>query len=125
VLPIYAVMRRIDLRLMEAASISGARPVRAFFRIYLPLTLPGIYAAAVLAFTLGLGFYITPALLGGPRNTLISQLIAAQIGEQLNFASGSAMAVILLILTGLAFAVFGLLQKLGRQRLAVAGMMPS
>jgi len=122
VLPIYAVMRRIDHRLMDAASISGARPVRAFCRVYFPLSLPGVYAAAVLAFTLGLGFYITPALLGSSRNTMIGQLIAEQIGEQLNFEAGSAMAVILLILTGMAFGFFGVVQWLGKQRLALTGM---
>jgi ABC-type spermidine/putrescine transport system permease subunit I len=115
VLPIYAVMRRIDLTLLDAASISGARPLRIFWRVYLPLTLPGVYAAMVLCFTLALGFYITPALLGGPRNTLIGQLIADQIGDQLNFAAGSAMAVVLLILTAASFGVLGLLQFASRQ----------
>lgn len=123
VLPIYSVMRRIDPRLIEAASISGARPLRIFCRVYFPLTLPGVYAAMVLSFTLGLGFYITPALLGGPRNTLIGQLIADQIGEQLNFAAGSAMAVVLLILTVGAFGAFGLLQLGGRQRAAPIAAM--
>jgi putative spermidine/putrescine transport system permease protein len=116
VLPIYSVMRRIDLSLIEAASICGARPVRVFCRIYFPLTLPGVYAAMLLCFTLGLGFYITPALLGGPRNTLLGQLIADQIGEQLNFAAGSAIAVVLLALTAAAFGLLGLLQLGSRQR---------
>lgn len=116
VLPIYAVMRRIDLTLIDAASISGARPLRTFWRVYFPLTLPGVYAAMVLCFTLALGFYITPALLGGPRNTLIGQLIADQIGDQLDFAAGSAMAVVLLILTAASFGMFGVLQFASRQR---------
>jgi putative spermidine/putrescine transport system permease protein len=114
VLPLYAVMRRIDPRLMEAASISGARPARQFFRVFFPLSLPGVYAGALLAFTLGLGFYITPALLGGARDTMIGQLIAAQVSEQLNFGMGSAMAVVLLALTALAFAGFGVLLRFGR-----------
>jgi len=116
VLPIYSVMRRVDLTLIDAASISGARPLRTFWRVYFPLTLPGVYAAMVLCFTLALGFYITPALLGGPRNTLIGQLIADQIGDQLNFAAGSAMAVVLLILTASSFGVLGLLQFASRKR---------
>ena len=87
-LPLYAVMRKIDPKLMEAASISGATPVRQFFRVFFPLSLPGVYAGALLAFTLGLGFYITPALLGGARDTMIGQLIAGQISEQLQFRHG-------------------------------------
>jgi ABC-type spermidine/putrescine transport system permease subunit I len=123
VLPIYSVMRRIDFRLIEAASICGARPVRVFCRIYFPLTLPGVYAAMLICFTLGLGFYITPALLGGPQNTLLGELIADQIGEQLNFAAGSAIAVVLLVLTAAAFGLFGLLQLGSRQRVAQIAAM--
>jgi ABC-type spermidine/putrescine transport system permease subunit I len=123
VLPIYSVMRRIDGRLIEAASICGARPVRVFCRIYFPLTLPGVYAAMLICFTLGLGFYITPALLGGPQNTLLGELIADQIGEQLNFAAGSAIAVVLLVLTAAAFGLFGLLQLGSRQRVGQIAAM--
>jgi ABC-type spermidine/putrescine transport system permease subunit I len=123
VLPIYSVMRRIDVRLIEAASICGARPARVFCRIYFPLTLPGVYAAMLICFTLGLGFYITPALLGGPQNTLLGELIADQIGEQLNFAAGSAIAVVLLMLTAAAFGLLGLLQLGSRQRVAQIAAM--
>jgi putative spermidine/putrescine transport system permease protein len=122
VLPIYSVMRKIDSRLMEAASISGARPMRAFARVYFPLSLPGVFAGALLAFTLGLGFYITPALLGGARNTLIAQLIANQITEQFNFGFGSALAIVLLLLTGLAFGLFGLFLRAGRHQISLSGV---
>jgi putative spermidine/putrescine transport system permease protein len=122
VLPIYSVMRKIDPKLMEAASISGARPVRAFYRVFFPLSLPGVYAGALLSFTLGLGFYITPALLGGARNTLIGQLIASQITEQLNFGFGSALAVVLLLLTALAFGLFGLFLRVGRHQFNLPGI---
>jgi putative spermidine/putrescine transport system permease protein len=122
VLPIFSVMRRIDPKLMEAASISGARPFRVFWRVYLPLTLPGVAAGALLAFTLGLGFYITPALLGGSRNTMIAQLIASQVTEQLNFGFASALAVILLMLTALSFGFFGLFLRVGRHRFKWSGM---
>lgn len=113
VLPLYAVMRKIDDRLMEASSICGAGATRSFFRVYLPLSLPGVYAAALLTFTLSLGFYITPALLGGPRDTMIAQLIAVQVGEQLNFGMASALAIVLLVLTAAAFGLFGLVMKIG------------
>lgn len=113
VLPLYAVMRRIDDRLLEASAVCGAGWTRGFLRIYLPLSLPGVLAGALLTFTLSLGFYITPALLGGPRDTMISQLIAIQISEQLNFGMGSALAVVLLVFTVAAFALFGLIVSLG------------
>jgi putative spermidine/putrescine transport system permease protein len=122
VLPIYSVMRKIDPKLMEAASISGARPLRAFARVFFPLSLPGVFAGALLAFTLGLGFYITPALLGGARNTMIAQLIAGQITEQLNFGFGSALAIVLLVLTALAFGLFGLFLKVGRHQINLSGL---
>ncbi|MBX6321516.1 MAG: ABC transporter permease [Rhodospirillaceae bacterium] len=113
VLPIYAVMRRIDNRLMEASAICGAGRARGFVRVYFPLSLPGVGAAALLTFTLSLGFYITPAMLGGPRDTMIAQLIAVQVSEQLNFGMGSALAVVLLLLTGAAFGLFGAVTRIG------------
>ncbi|WP_164881882.1 ABC transporter permease [Paenirhodobacter populi] len=108
VLPLYSVMKKIDMRLMEASSICGASWLRGFCRVYLPMALPGVMAAAILTFTLALGFYITPALLGSPRDMMIAQMIAGQFSEQLNFGLGSALAVVLMALTALAFALFGL-----------------
>ncbi|WP_146758999.1 ABC transporter permease [Rhizobium tropici] len=107
VLPLYTVMKKIDLRLLEASAICGANWLRGFLRIYLPLSLPGIAAAAILAFTLSLGFYITPSLLGSPRDIMIAQLIAGQFTEQLNFGLGAALAIVLMILTAVAFGIFG------------------
>jgi ABC-type spermidine/putrescine transport system permease subunit I len=124
VLPIYSVMRQIDPKLMEAATICGASPRRAFLRVFLPLSIPGVYAGALLVFTLALGFYITPALLGGPKNTMIAQLIAAQVNEQLNFSFGSALAVVLLVLTGIAFGLFGVLRKLKGSGVRLPGAQP-
>ncbi len=121
VLPLYAVMSKIDPKLMEAASGLGAHPLRGFVRVFFPLTLPGVYAGSLLSFTLGLGFYVTPALLGGPRDTMIGQLIASQVSDQHDFPMGSALAVVLLVLTGLAFVAFGLLLRFGRHRLALGG----
>lgn len=110
VLPLYTVMKKIDLRLMEASSICGATWLKGFVRIYFPLSLPGVMASAILAFTLALGFYITPALLGSPRDMMIAQMIAGQFNEQLNFALGSALAVVLMVLTAVAFGLFGALR---------------
>lgn len=109
VLPMYSVMSKIDTRYMEAATISGAGPVRTFLRIYLPLSMQGVMAGAVLVFTLGLGFYITPALLGGPRDTLIGQLIANSVQMLHDLPFASALAMVLLFLTLLVFLLFALI----------------
>lgn len=102
VLPLYAVMRRIDPDLRTAASSLGAPPLSAFRRVFLPLSMPGVIAGCLLVFVLSLGFYITPALLGNPQNAMLSELIVNQVSEQLNFGVGAALGVVLLALT-LAF----------------------
>lgn len=99
VLPIYAVMRRIDPEFGRAAANLGASPWRAFVRVFVPLTLPGVLAGALLVFVLALGFYITPALLGGLRDQMISQLIVQQVQQALDWGSASAMAVLLMAIT--------------------------
>lgn len=109
-LPIYATLRKMEPNLMDAAFSCGASKFRAFRRVYFPLSLPGVVAAMLLTFTLALGFYVTPALLGGPRDAMIGQLIAAQVGEQLNFGFGSTLAVVLLLLTAGFFALFALVR---------------
>lgn len=105
IMPLYAVMRGIDLRLVQAARSLGARPVLAFLQVYLPLSLPGVFGGAVIVFILGLGFYITPALLGGPRATMLSTLAQQQVLQQLNWGKGGAMGVILLASTLVLLAI--------------------
>jgi putative spermidine/putrescine transport system permease protein len=102
VLPVYAVMRRIDPELGRAAANLGASPISAFVRIFVPLSLPGVLAGCLLVFVLALGFYITPALLGGLKDQMISQLIVQQIQQRLDWGFGSAMSVLLVAIT-LAF----------------------
>lgn len=99
VLPLYAVMRRIDPEFGRAAANLGANPAAAFFRVFLPLSLPGILAGCLLVFILALGFYITPALLGGLRDQMISQLIVQQIQQRLDWGFGTAMSVLLVGIT--------------------------
>ena len=99
VLPMYAVMRRIDPEFSRAAANLGASPTTAFRRIVLPLSLPGVLAGCLLVFVLALGFYITPALLGGPRDQMISQLIVEQIEQQLDWGFAAAMSVLLMATT--------------------------
>jgi putative spermidine/putrescine transport system permease protein len=98
VLPIYAVMQRVDRNLVTAAGNLGASPFSAFRQIFLPLSLPGVVAGCLLVFVISLGFYITPALLGDPQQVMLSQRIAQEI-ELGNWGLGSAMALILLIVT--------------------------
>ena len=99
VLPIYAVMRRIDPEFPKAAANLGAPPVAAFVRVFLPLSLPGVISGALIVFVLALGFYITPALLGSPRDTMISAFIATAVQRQLDWGLASAMAGILMVIT--------------------------
>ncbi|GAA2381622.1 ABC transporter permease [Nonomuraea africana] len=120
VLPIYATMRTIDRRLLQAAEGLGARPAFAFWRVYAPLTLPGVAAATLLVFVSSLGFYVTPALLGGPKNVMIGELIVQQLSGVLRWGFASALAVILLVVTGvlllLAARVVDLRRMLGGGR---------
>lgn len=113
ILPLYSVMKSIDLRLVRAARSLGAGPVRAFAGVYLPLSMPGIVAAASLVFILSLGFYITPALLGGPRSVMLSSLAQTQVSTLLDWGKGGAIGVILLVVT---FAVLALVAPFVRQR---------
>lgn len=105
ILPLYAVLRGIDSNLLRAAASLGARPSAVFRQVVLPLSLPGISAGCLLVFILSLGFYITPALVGGPRDLMMAVLIQQQIDE-LNWPLGSALSVVLLIAALGTFAVF-------------------
>ena len=105
IFPLYAVMTRIDTSYVAAAATLGATPVRNFMRIYLPLSLPGLVGGATLVFVSGLGFYITPALLGGPGDLMIAQMIERQIGLFGNWGIAGALAVVLLAGTVLCLGV--------------------
>lgn len=105
VLPLYAGLQGIDRRLLDAAQSLGANPAKAFIKVYLPLAIPGVLAGGMLVFVLSLGFYFTPALLGSPGESLISQQIVIQTSKLLAFGRGGAMALILLVLTLLLLAV--------------------
>jgi putative spermidine/putrescine transport system permease protein len=100
IFPLYSSMARIDPSFMRAAATLGASPVRAFLRVYLPLTLPGLVTGAVLVFISTLGYYIIPALLGGARQQMISQLIQDQIANFGNWGAAGALSIVLLAITG-------------------------
>lgn len=99
VLPLYNNLQKIDRADLLAAQSLGATPRRAFWRAYFPQSLPGVFAGSLLVFIVALGFYITPAILGSPRNALMSQLIVTQVTARLDFASAGAMATVLAVVT--------------------------
>ncbi len=105
VLPIYAVMVRINATYSQAASSLGAPPVKNFLRIYLPLSWPGVVNGTVLVFVMGLGYFITPALLGGPGDTMIAQLIETEVSDFGQWGIAGALAVVLLFGVGVTFAL--------------------
>jgi len=106
ILPIYSVMKGIDVELVKAAQNLGAGRVQSFLRVYLPLSLPGIAAGCLLVFVTALGFFVTPALLGGRGDMMISMLIENQVRELLDWEFASALAVTLLAVTAVALAIF-------------------
>ncbi|HEY2871237.1 MAG TPA: ABC transporter permease [Reyranella sp.] len=100
IFPLYSSMVRIDPAYMKAAATLGASPVRAFVRVYLPLTLPGLMTGGILVFISTLGYYVIPALLGGPRQQMISQMIQDQIATFGNWGMAGALSLVLLAITG-------------------------
>ena len=99
VVTMLPVMNQIDRRLVMAASTLGANKARAFWQVFLPLSMRGVAAAGLLVLVASLGFFVTPALVGGAKDTMIGQLIILQINELQNWQLGSALAAILLIST--------------------------
>jgi putative spermidine/putrescine transport system permease protein len=105
VLPIYSTLKSLDWRLIRAAEGLGARPAAVFRQVLLPLSLPGISAGCILVFTLAIGFYITPALVGGPSDLMISILISNEVNV-LDWPQAAAMAVVLLAVVLAIFVGF-------------------
>jgi len=103
VLPLYSSMDRVDPMLEMSAVGLGASRVRAFFSTVFPLSLPGMLSGAAIVFMLSLGFFVTPALLGGRKEQMLSMLIEAQVNKLLDWGFASALCVILIAST----AIFG------------------
>ena len=99
VLPLYASMRAINADYIKAASNLGATPTRAFWLVFFPLSLPGLLAGMVVVFVLCLGFFVTPAVLGGGKVIMVSMKIETLIDLFFNFGTASALGVVLMILT--------------------------
>lgn len=116
-LPIYSVMKTISPNYMRAAKSLGGTPLYSFVRVYMPQTLPGVAAGCLLTFILSLGYYITPALVGGPADQMISGFIADAINRENNWGKASALGVILLTATLILYYVYNKLIGIDRMKL--------
>ncbi len=99
ILPIFSVLKSIDNNLVFAARSLGANSRKAFFKVTLPLSLPGVASGVLLVFIQSLGYYITPLLLGGPQTMMITGLIDKQMFTYMNWNFGSAIGMVLLVIT--------------------------
>ena len=106
VFPLYGVMSRIDMNVVRVARSLGAAPRKAFLHVFLPLRLPGVAAGSILVFLLAIGFYVTPALLGGAGQITIATLIDMMISTFLNFGFAATLGVLLLVVVGGIFGMF-------------------
>jgi putative spermidine/putrescine transport system permease protein len=106
VLPLYAVMRGIDSSFMRAAISMGSQPLGAWYKIYLPMSLPGLSAGALLVFVISVGYYITPALVGGVDGQMISNIIAFHMQQSNNWELAAALGSLLLILILVLYWLF-------------------
>lgn len=111
VLPLYGSMRKIDRDLMHAAANLGASPMVAFWRVYFPLSLSGMVAGSLIVFVLCLGFYVTPAVLGGGKVVMVATQITAILEHQFNWGAASALGVVLLLATLLVLYIASRLFK--------------
>jgi putative spermidine/putrescine transport system permease protein len=105
IFPLLGSMRAVDPRLMRAAASLGARPLYAFFRVYLPQVVPGLMAGAMLVFIITIGFYITPALLGGPGDQMVGYYISMFTTATLNWGLASSLGLFLLVITAVLFTL--------------------
>lgn len=105
IIPLHSVIRNIDPAILQAASLCGANRFQAFWRVLLPLAMPGILAGGLMVFVMSLGYYITPALLGGASYMMLGELIAQMVQTLLNWGLGGAAAFLLLVITLALYAV--------------------
>ena len=117
VLPLYSVMKTIPPSLMRAATSMGATPFLAFRKIYFPLTYAGISAGSILVFVLSIGYYITPALVGGAKGTLISNRIAYHMQQSLDWSLATAMAAVLLVAVLIVYWLYNKIVGIDNMRL--------
>ena len=106
IFPLYASYKNIDASLIEAAESLGSRSLQTIKYLILPLTMPGVIAGAIIVFMSAIGYYITPALMGGPKQTMIAMLIENNINRTLNWELAAALSAVLLIFTLTLFVIF-------------------
>jgi spermidine/putrescine transport system permease protein len=111
ILPLYAVMEKMDLRLMEAAKDLGANGFQVFFRVVFPLSLPGVMAGCIMVFLPAMGLFYVPDLLGGARTMLMGNFIKNQFLTAMNWPFGSAASVFLLLLMGVMLIIYFALSR--------------
>ena len=116
-LPIYSVMKTISPTYMRAAKSLGAKPAYAFVRVYMPQTLPGVAAGCLLTFILSLGYYITPALVGGPTDNMIAGFIDSAMNFEYNWGKASALGTVLLSATLILYYVYNRLVGIDKMKL--------
>lgn len=105
ILPLHSVMKRLGTEYIKAAASLGAPPWRQFVTVYLPLTMPGVAAGAIIVFMLSVGFYVTPALVGGLQDQMVSYYIAFFANQTINLGMASSLAVLLLVFTGIIILI--------------------
>ncbi len=110
VLPLQATMAAIDPMVLQAGSICGASPWTNFFRVFLPLCRPGLFSGGLMVFVMSLGYYVTPALLGGAQNMMLPEFIVQQVQSFLNWGLASAAAALLIAITLVLFYLYLKLQ---------------
>ena len=105
VFPIASAMRAVDGRVLLAARGLGASPLRVFWRIFVPMTLPGIIGAALIVFVFALGFFITPAILGGGHSVMMAELVYLHMFQSPDWGLGAAISVMLVVVVGVLMAL--------------------
>lgn len=105
ILPLYGVIKKIDPAILQAAALCGANRWQSLVRVLLPLAMPGMAAGALMVFVMSLGYFVTPALLGGTANMMLAELIAQFVQSLVNWGMGGAAALVLLVVTLALYAV--------------------
>ena len=116
ILPLYSVMKSVPPNYLRAAISLGSTPLGAFFKVYVPQTYPGIAAGGLLVFITAIGYYVTPALLGGPSDQMLSYYVAQYTNVQVNWGMASALGSVLLVTT---LGLYGLYRKFGKAELSL------
>lgn len=113
VLTLFAAMKAVDARLLQAAEGMGASPATVFFRVFMPLTMHGVIAGVLITFILAIGFFITPALMGGTGDIMIAMLIEREVELTYNWPTAALMTIVLLTVTLILYAVYARIADVG------------